>query len=87
MLVSMRRALAKLGSTRQPTAPGDEPGYYRATTPKRLTELTSGRSSVVRIPGGAATTAGMALTIRPAAPEIAAWLWSPSLLVGQMSTE
>ena len=25
MLVSMRRALAKLGSTRQPTAPGDEP--------------------------------------------------------------
>ena len=40
----------------------------------RLTELTSGRSSVVRIPGAAATTAGIALTIRAAAPEMAAWL-------------
>ena len=53
----MRRALAKLGSTRQPTAPGDEL-YYRAP-PQRLTELTSGGgSSVVPDSGGAATTVG-----------------------------
>jgi hypothetical protein len=36
--------------------------------------VISGRSSVVLIPGGAATTAGMAFTIRPAAATIAAWL-------------
>ena len=50
------------------------------------TSETSGRSSVVRMPGGAAITAGMAFTMRPAAPAMAAWLWSPLLLVGQMST-
>ena len=38
------------------------------------------------MPGGAAITAGMALTIRPAAPTIAAWLWSPLRLLGTMST-
>ena len=41
---------------------------------------------MVRIPGGAAITAGMALTTRPAAPAIAAWLWSPLRLLGMMST-
>ena len=47
--------------------------------------MTSGRSSVVRMPGGAATTAGMALTTRIAVATRPAWLWSPLGLLKQTS--
>lgn len=48
--------------------------------------VTSGRSRVVRIPGSAATTAGMALTIRVAVASTPAWLWSPLGLDRQRSS-
>ena len=45
------------------------PAYLAAYRPR---PVTSGRSSVLRMPGGAATTSGMAFTIRPAAARMAA---------------
>src|SRR4029079_4116363 len=56
--------------------------YVAAYRPR---PVTSGISSAVRMPGGPATTSGMAFTIRPAAARMAAQLWSPLRLVGQMS--
>src|SRR5690606_9986875 len=43
----------------------------------RPVPLTHGKSKVVRIPAGAATTGGIALTTRAAVATSPAWLWSP----------
>ena len=47
--------------------------------------VTRGRSSVVQMPGDAATTAGIALTMRMAVANTPAWLWSPLGLDRQTS--
>ena len=49
--------------------------------------VSSGRSSVVRMPGAAATTSGIEFTIRAAAARMAAYGAPPLRLVGTMSTK
>lgn len=71
MMSTMRAMTSSAGSYGTRSAP------YPYVPAYKPLPVTSGRFSVVQIPGSAATTAGIALTMRMAVASTPAWLWSP----------